>query len=178
MSFVIPHIRKDSKYHSDSDHMKKVNNVIKKLFRELSVDKMAVAQDLFWTNYTLFDNKNFTFDGDEFIWIIKDIRDGNSHFWHLKYPIPCTKVIGFVACRFTSKVFGIGASERSWGDFNTIKSSKISAIRRYVSEKHSIVYTSSYIESARIEKYHSDKNNHHHFLSHTWNEDYDDFDQQ
>ena len=29
---AIPHIRKDAKYHSDSDHRKQVNNVINKLF--------------------------------------------------------------------------------------------------------------------------------------------------
>ena len=30
--FVIPHMGKDSKYHSDSDNKKQVNNVIKTLF--------------------------------------------------------------------------------------------------------------------------------------------------
>ena len=40
---------------------------------------MAVTQDLFWNDYTLFDNKNDSFDRDEFIWKSKDIRDGNSH---------------------------------------------------------------------------------------------------
>ena len=33
-----------------------------------------------------------------------------------KNSLPCTKVLGFVACRFTSKVLGFGASESSWGD--------------------------------------------------------------
>ena len=32
MLCVISHIHKDVKYHSDSDHMKKVNNVIKTFF--------------------------------------------------------------------------------------------------------------------------------------------------
>ena len=32
------------------------------------------------------------------------------------------------ACRFILKVIGIGAAERSWGDINTIKSGKLSAI--------------------------------------------------
>ena len=69
-----------------------------------------------------------SFDADEFIRKSKDIRDGNSHLWHQKYSLPFTKVICFVACRVTSKVLGIGVTERSWGDVKTIKSGKRSAI--------------------------------------------------
>ena len=116
---------------------------------------MAVTQDIFWTEYTEFYNKIGSFDGDEFIWKSKYIRDGNSYLWHQKYSLPCTKVLDFVACRITSKVLGIGAEERSWGDLKTIKSWKGSAIRSDVSEKQSIVYTSACIESAIIEQYHS-----------------------
>ena len=68
----------------------------------------------------------------------------------IKYSLPCTKVLGFVACRVISKVLGIGAEENSWGDVNTIKSGKRSAIRSDVSEKQSIVYTSACIYSSRI----------------------------
>ena len=45
-----------------------------------------------------------------------------------KYSLPFTKVIGFVSSRVTSKVPGIGAAERSWGDIKTIISGKRSAI--------------------------------------------------
>ena len=54
---------------------------------------MAVTQDIFGTEYTDFDNKIGSSDGDECIWRIKDIRDGNSHLWHHKYSLPCTKVL-------------------------------------------------------------------------------------
>ena len=40
---------------------------------------MAVTQDLFWSEYTEFDKKNGSFDGDGFICKRKSIRDGNSH---------------------------------------------------------------------------------------------------
>ena len=40
---------------------------------------MAFTQDIFWTEYTDFDNKNGSFDGDGFIYKSKDIIDGNSH---------------------------------------------------------------------------------------------------
>ena len=66
LCFII-HICKDAKDHSDSDHMKQVNNVIKKLSHELSEDEMEFTLELFWTEYTDFYNKNVSFDGDEFI---------------------------------------------------------------------------------------------------------------
>ena len=77
---------------------------------------MNVTLDVFWTEYTDFDNKVGSYDADEFIWKIKDMRYGNINLWHQKYLLPCTRVIGFVVCRFTSNVLRIGAAERSWGD--------------------------------------------------------------
>ena len=100
MICVIPHICKDLKDHSYSDHRKHVNNVIKTLFNWLYEDKMVDTQENIWTEYTDFDNKNGSFDGDEFIWKSKDIRDGNSNLWQ-KNSLPYTKVLGFVACRVT-----------------------------------------------------------------------------
>ena len=47
MICVIPHICKDTKDHSDSDHSKQVNNVIKTLFHGVPEDEMAVTQDIF-----------------------------------------------------------------------------------------------------------------------------------
>ena len=97
----------------------------KKLSNGLPEYEITVTQDIFWTDYTDFDNKNGSFDGDEFIRKRKDIRDGNIHLWHQKYSLPCTKVLGFVSCAVTSKVLGIGIAERSQGDVQKTKSGKI-----------------------------------------------------
>ena len=94
---------------------------------------MGVTQDIFCTEYTDFDNNIGSFDADEFIRKSKDIKYGNSNLWDQKYSLPCNKVLGFVAYRVTSKVLGIGAAERSWGDAKTIKSGKIYAISSDVS---------------------------------------------
>ena len=74
---------------------------------------MAVTQDIFWTEYTEFDNNIGPFDADAFICKIKDMRYGNINLWYQKYLLPCTRVIGFVVCRFTSNVLRIGAAEHS-----------------------------------------------------------------
>ena len=105
---------------------------------------MALTKEIFCTEYTKFDNNNGSFDGDEFIWKRKYIRDGNSHLWHQKYSLPCTKVLVFVACRVTSKVIGVGASDFSWGDVKIIKSGKISAISSDVSGKLRMFYICLY----------------------------------
>ena len=51
----------------------------------------------------------------------------------LKKSLPCTKVLGFIAYRDTTKILGIGAAAISWGDVKTIKSGEISAIGSNVS---------------------------------------------
>ena len=99
---------------------------------------MDVTKDLFWNEYTDFDNKIGSFDGDKFIWKSKDIRYGNIHLGHQKYTLHCTKVLG------------VGVAEISWGDIKKNKYGKRSAISSDVSEKHGIVYTYVCIESHRI----------------------------
>ena len=49
MLCVIPHIRKDAKDHSDRNHRKQVNNVIKTLFYGSSEEEINVNLDIFWT---------------------------------------------------------------------------------------------------------------------------------
>ena len=74
---------------------------------------MAVTPDIFWTEYNDFENKNGSFDGDEFICKRNYIIDGNSLLWHQKYSLTCTNVLGFVECRVTSKVIVIYAAYHS-----------------------------------------------------------------
>ena len=53
MLCVIPHIRKYAKDHSDRNHRKQVNNVIKTLFSGSSEEEMNVTLDVFWTGTVL-----------------------------------------------------------------------------------------------------------------------------
>ena len=48
----------------------------------------------------------------------------NSYLWHQKYYLPCSRVLGFVACRVTPKILGIVDDKRFWGDVKTIKLEK------------------------------------------------------
>ena len=104
-----------------------------------------------------FNHKNGLFDGDEFIWKIKNISDGNSHLCYWIYSLICTKVHVFVSYIVTSKVIGIGAADSYLYDVTTIKPVKISATISNVSYKQIIVHTYDLIESTEIEQYHYDK---------------------
>ena len=134
MLCVIPHIREDVFKKAQNIHHIQVNNVIKTFFAGSTEKELHASLDTFWSEYTLFNHKNDPFDSNDFIWNRKDITDGNSHLWHQKYSLPSTKVLGFVACRVTSKIIGIGSAERSWDDVKTIKSGKRSALGSDISE--------------------------------------------
>ena len=155
-----------------------MNNVIKTLFSGSTEKELHGTLDTFWSEYTLFNHNNDPFYRNEFICNSKYITDGSSHLWYQKHSLPSTKVLGFVACRVTSKILGIGYSDRSWGDVKTIKSGKISALGSDISENHSIVYTSACIEKERIGRTisHTDSKDGSH--SHTWNYEDHAFDYQ
>ena len=93
MLCVIPHIRKDVFKSSNINHMIQVNTVIKNLFAGQSEKQLNETLDTFWIEYIKSNHNNDPFDSDEFIWIIKDISDGNSHLWHQKESLPYTKVL-------------------------------------------------------------------------------------
>ena len=127
---------------------------------------------MFWSEYTNFYQKVDTFSINKFIWINKDVRDGNSHLWHHKYCLPCTKVLCFVDFRVTSNIPGIKYLEHSWGDVKTIKSGNRSAPGSEIYDNQIIVYTYAYIKEARIVKTLSKSNSNDISYSHSWN-DYD-----
>ena len=107
MLCVIPHIREDVFKNAQNNHHIQVNNDIKSFFARSNEKELHENLDTLWSEYINFNNKNDHFDSNEFIWNIKDISDGNINLWHQKYSLPPPKVLGFVACRVTSKIHGI-----------------------------------------------------------------------
>jgi hypothetical protein len=58
-------------------------------------------------------------------------------------------MLGFVACRVTSKLSGIGPAERSWGRVKQIEDGKWSYLSGETTEKRSILFVSSKITQAQ-----------------------------
>ena len=119
MLFIINHSREDVLNNTNRNNRQQLNNFIKTLFSYLFNDEFHYIIDTFWSEYNNFNDKNDHFDSDELFCSIKYIRDSNIHLWYQKYSLPCTKVIGFVACIVTSKMIGMGSAERSWNSVNT-----------------------------------------------------------
>jgi hypothetical protein len=81
-----------------------------------AVSSMSLSDiiDTFWNDCKVFQNCTHPYH-EPSRWATYDIKKGNSYLWHEKYSIPYTLVLGFVACRVTSKLCGIGPAKRSKG---------------------------------------------------------------
>ena len=85
------------------------------------------------------------------------MRAAKSHLWHEKYSLPYTNVLGFVACRTTSKNLGIGAAKRSWGDVKEIKSVKRSRLGTKSVEIRAILYTAGRAGESKMKRVEMEK---------------------
>ena len=64
---VIPHIREDVFKNEQNKHHIQVNNVIKILSAGSNEKELHGALYAFWSEYTLFNIKNYPFDRNDFI---------------------------------------------------------------------------------------------------------------
>jgi hypothetical protein len=69
-------------------------------------------------------------------------------------------VLGYVACRVTSQVLGIGAAERSWGDVKQLKTDKRSHLSVEAVEQQSIIFGAASMHKARIGREEAEKLDH------------------
>ena len=59
-------------------------------------------------------------------------------------------MLGFVACRVSSKNAGVGMCERNWGDVKEIKTGKRSGLSGDSTEKQALIYTTARVKKARL----------------------------
>lgn len=99
--------------------------------------------DVFWDEFKVFQNVTLPFH-EKSHWATPDIAAGRSYLWHEEYLLPYTNVLGFVACRVTSKLGGIGTAERTWGAVKEeITDGKRSHIGSDSLEKRAILFISA-----------------------------------
>jgi DNA topoisomerase VI subunit B len=104
--------------------------------------------DIFWNEFKAFQNKTEPFHQPA-RWSTSDVLNGRSHIWHEKYSLPYTKVLGYVACRVTSKLCGIGPAERCWSAVKQVKKDKRSHLSGESTEKRSVIYMSAKQQEAK-----------------------------
>ena len=178
MLCVITHIGEDVFKDAQNHHHIQVNTVIKSLFDGSTEKQSHETINKFWSEYTGFNHRKVTFDIHEFICNNKDISYGKINIWNQKYSLPPTRVLGFVSCKVTSKIIGIGYAERSWGDVKIIKPGKISALGSDISENQIIVYKYGCIKEARIGRNLSHTDSKYGSQIHSWNDEDHAFDYQ
>lgn len=151
MLCVMPEVMADVKQRMTGEHRDAAERVINKLYAHKVEANMAEIIDTFWNEHKDFCNKAGVFNRQN-RWNVMDVVIGNSHIWHEKYSLPYTKVLGYVACRVTSKILGIGSAERAWGDVKHLKKDKRAHLSGEKTEKQSILYTTARLEEARIKR--------------------------
>jgi hypothetical protein len=105
--------------------------------------------DTFWNEFKAFQNCTHPYH-EPSRWANYNATKGNSYLWHEKYSILYTSVLGFVECRDTSKLCGIGPAERSWGGVKQVKDRKRSHLSGQSIEKRTVLFVSLKISLARI----------------------------
>jgi hypothetical protein len=156
---IVSEVRIDVRERMRGEHRDAIECVIRRLHvapcanTHPDIASMSDAEiiDTFWNEFKSFQNCDRPYH-DIHKWAVPDVIAGRSYLWHEKYSIPYTTVLGFVACRVTSKLCGIGPAERSWGAVKQIKMGKRSHLSGESTEKRSIIYVSSKIEQARIHR--------------------------
>ena len=155
---VMDEVRCDVAANLSSEHREAIERVVERLHlppcanphpKVCGVMTLAKIVDIFWDEFNDFQGREGKFS-NKGRWATDDVIQGRSHLWHQKYSLPHTEVLGFVACRVTSKLCGIGAAERSWGGVKTIKDGHRSHIESESLEKRAILYVSGLMHEARF----------------------------
>ncbi len=113
---ILPEIRDDVRLNLDGDKRIAIERVIAKLHvapnpnSKVANDEIDVIIDTFWKEFSDFQNKTGVYGLRPGRFLLPDAINGNSHLWHELYSLPYTNVLGFVACRVTSKRLGVGSA--------------------------------------------------------------------
>jgi hypothetical protein len=108
--------------------------------------------DTFWNEFKAFQNCTQPYH-DMSRWASSDCVTGKSYLWHEKYSLLYTVVLGFVGCRVTSKLCGIGPAKRSWGGVKQIKDGVRSHLGGESTEKRSVIYVTTKIQESRMHQH-------------------------
>ena len=155
---VLEDVRKDVLSRMNGDHQSAIDRVINRLHAPpcanttnpavLSMTEADIL-DTFWNEFKAYQYCTYPYDVAS-CWLSQDVVKGDSYLWHEKYSLRSTKVLGFVACRVTSKLCGIGAAERCWGGVKQIKTVKRSHLSGESTEKRSIIFANAKVTQGRM----------------------------
>ena len=148
---VVPEIQADAKTYT-LQHRNQAENVLRKLLYNAfhSSDVVDDMLNHFWSSLHQFHNHTGCF-AEPRIWNHQYVHNGLSYKWHEEITMKSDHyVLGFVGCRVTSKILGIGAAERSWGDVKKLGGHSRINLSSDKLAKQSMVYSTQCIEAKCI----------------------------
>ena len=86
------------------------------------------------------------------MWKSNLLRNGKIHEWHDIYSVNSTKILGWVACRVTSKILGIGNAERAWGAVKQLKSGRRGHLSGQNTKKQATIFEKACIDEATLKR--------------------------
>eukprot|EP00957_Ditylum_brightwellii_P055771 4226457-Ditylum_brightwellii.AAC.1 len=140
MLSLLPWFMEDCKKNSKGLHQLALERVIDKLYVGNSVNAIEKVKNDFWTKWDDFVSKQGDSYGQQHIWSSNNLCDGCVHLRQQQILLPFTSVLGYIACQIMSKILGIGAAGRLWGDVKCIKTGKHLHIKNESLKKQSVIF--------------------------------------
>ncbi len=149
---VVPEIILDAKSYTH-DERERAERCLKQLWHPQSAVESQFQKNLnkFFFELSKFHNREGPYDNKR-IWCDTYALTGQSHLWHKEHTVRFKYMsLGFTACRVASKILGIGAAERSWGDVKRIIGDRRLSLASTKIHKQSVIYTSNCIQAKKKE---------------------------
>ena len=133
-------------------HMNSAENVMRKLLCNDSDEEFDEHFNTFCEEHRKFMKKIDMFDSQEKMWKSNLLRTGKVYEWHDIYSVNSTKILGWVACRVTSKILGIGNAERAWGAVKQLKSGRCGQLSGPNTKKQATIFAKACIDEATLKR--------------------------
>ena len=132
--------------------MDQAEKVLRKLLHTDTDEEFSVHYNIFREEHRKFMRKIDMFEAKNKMWQSTLLDHDKVHEWHDIFSINSTQVLGWVACRVTSKILGIGNAERAWGAVKQLKSGRRGHLSGPNTKKQATVFAKACIDEATLKK--------------------------
>ena len=160
MMSVQPDVYQDAKDTINENYRRIAERALKRLWLPDSLNEELWDNMLsqFWElEYEFHHHENEVYSNIR-IFNDKFVRSGESHKWHNAHWNDKTKIFSSTGARVCSKILGIGASERCWGDVKHLLGTKRRSLTSERLFKQTLIYTTNAINEARAKAKKSEDN--------------------
>ena len=169
----VEEVHKDMTDNFHEDHMNQAEKVLRILLHTDTDEEFTNHYNTFREEHREFMRKIGLYEAKSKMWQSSLLDNGKVHEWHDIFSINSTEVLGWVACRVTSKILGIGNAERAWGAVKQLKSGRRGHLSGANTKKQATIFAKACIDNAILKRQHSSKDGETRY--NTWANDYEEF---